>query len=275
MSLTTFSKTVLLLNKTHHFKLFCTASLLLFLLSGCSSINIFGIGEEEGKYNVPVNELIVTGMDEYNVGKYYLAVKYFDKILDRYPFSPEASLAELKAADSHYYMGHYIEAHMLYSEFEDRHPTNEAIPYVMYQKGMSNYKRIDRIDRDVTGAIDAIQNFSQLLRAFPNSPYTQEAKARIRASNEFLVNHEYYVVKFYLRTEKYSQAEARLKYLVNMYPDSSITPQATELLAQIEAGNPPRSNLSSYFPDFTLPSWTFFSSESDAPEKIEIPEEKQ
>ncbi len=248
----------------------CFSLLTLSLLTSCSSVDIFGWGaEEEAKFNVPASQLIVNGMDEYNVGKYYLAVKYFAKILDRYPSSPEASLAELKPADSHYYMAHYLEAHMLYEEFEDRHPTNEAIPYVLYQKAMCSYKQIDRIDRDVTGAIESIQAFSQLLRAFPDSPYTEEAQARIRAANEFLVHHEYFVVKFYLGTKKYSQAEARLKYLLNMYPNSSIAPMAQVLLTRLEDGKPPRIGLSSWFPEFKMPSWTKFTSDADKVEEIE------
>lgn len=239
-----------------------TAALFLLLLSGCGEVTIFGIGaNEDADLEAPARELIINGMNEYNIGKYYMAVKYFDKILDRYPFSQEAPLAELKAADSHYYMNHYEEARLLYEEFEDRHPTNEAIPYVMYQKAMCNYKQIDRVDRDTTGAISAIQDFSQLLRAFPNSPYTEEAKARIRAANEFLVHHEFFVVKFYLRTEKYSQAETRLKYILNMYPNASVIPQAKELLERIEAGDPPTSNWKSYFPDFSLPDWKFWGEE--------------
>ncbi len=237
---------------------FLAALTVTFILSGCGEVTIFGHGaNEEVDLNIPARELIVKGMDEFNVGKYYMAQKYFEEILDRYPFSPEAPLAELKSADSNYYMDHFAEALILYEEFESRHPTNEAIPYVMYQKGMCSYKQINRVDRDTTGAVKAIQSFSQLLRAYPYSPYTEEAKARIRAANEFLVNHEYTVVTFYLRTQKYNQAKTRLKYLLNMYPDSSIAPQARELLAQLEAKNYPESSISDYLPEFTLPDWSF------------------
>ncbi len=235
---------------------------MLLLLGSCGKVTIFGFGgDEEAELKVPSRELIVKGMAEYNVGKYYMAIKYFDKILDRYPFSPEAPLAELKAADSHYYMKQYAEAILLYEEFEDRHPTNQAIPYVMYQKAMCYYKQIDRVDRDTTGALNAIKYFSQLLRAFPDTPYTEESKRRIRAAEDFLVNHEFFVVKFYLRTKKYSQAQARLKYLLSKYPDTSIAPKAKLLLEQIEQGNPPKSGFSSYFSEFTLPDWNFFAKE--------------
>lgn len=162
---------------------------------------------------------------------------------------------------------------MLYHEFEERHPTNEAIPYVMYQIAMSHYQQIDRIDRDTSGAENAIKEFSKLLRAFPNSPYKKEAKGRIRAANEFMVNHEYFVVEFYLRTEKYEEAQARLQYLISTYPDATITPKATKLLKRLEAGDPPGFNLSAWFQDNLLPDWELFGSDED--ETVPAPPSQQ
>jgi outer membrane protein assembly factor BamD len=242
-------------------------SALLFSLSGCATLQSwFGSGDQ---VRLSAQTLAGKGMDEYNSGQYWKARKYFDEILDYYPFSPEAMLAELKGADSNYYMENYQEALMLYHEFEERHPTNEAIPYVMYQIAMCHYQQIDRIDRDTSGAENSIREFSKLLRAFPNAPYTAEAKARIRAANEFLVNHEYFVVEFYLRTEKYEEAITRLKYLTSTYPDATIAPKARKLLKRLEAGDPPGFNLSSWFQDTLLPDWTLFGADED--EAIAVP----
>lgn len=236
------------------------ALLLLFSLSGCATLQSWFGNEEDNEEDIRLSAqtLAGKGVDEFSVGNYYKARKYFDKILDFYPFSPEATLAQLKGADSNYYMENYEEALMLYHEFEERHPTNEAIPYVMYQIAMCYYQQIDRIDRDTNGAENAIKEFSKLLRAFPGSPYTREAKGRIRAANEFLVNHEYFVVEFYMRTEKYEQAQARLNYLINTYPDASITPKAQTLLKRLEAGDPPGFNLSNWFQETLLPDWKLF-----------------
>lgn len=202
---------------------------------------------------LPAQNLALKGMEDYNVGKYYSAVEYFEEILERYPFTPEAILAELKAADCKYYMQRYDEALAYYMAFEERHPTNEAIPYVMFQKGMSYYQQIDRIDRDTTGAEESIKLFNQLLRAYPDSPYTEEAQIRIAAAEEFLAHHEYFVVEFYIRTKQYDQAEQRLKYLLTMYPDSSLTEKAEDLLARLEADDPPKKRLRDWFPKFSMP----------------------
>lgn len=233
-------------------------------LSGCATLaEWFGFDGGSNQVEMTAKSLAIEGMDEFNVGSYYSALEKFEKILDQYPFSPEAMLAELKAADSHYYMEHYLEAKVLYKQFEERHPTNEAIPYVMFQLGMCDFDRTDRIDRDTSGAKEAIQAFSRLLRAYPTSPYTSEARARIRAAREFLVNHEFYVAVFYLRSDKYDEAAHRIKYILATYPDSSIAPKAKKLLDRIEAGDAPRIGLSRWLPDFSMPDWKLFGSDDE------------
>ncbi len=232
-------------------------------LSGCASMKSWlGIGGEE--IQLPADSLAINGMDEFDVGNYRAALKYFDEILNTYPFSPQAMLAELKAADCNYFMGNYAEALVLYKKFEERYPTNEAIPYVLYQIAMCSYQQIDRIDRDTSGATKSIRDFTRLIKAYPDSPYTDEAKARIQAATEFLVNHEYLVVEFYLRTNKYLEAKTRLNYLINTYPDASITPQAKALVARLEAGDKMGFNLSSWFSGLAkLPDWHIFSADKD------------
>ena len=128
---------------------------------------------------------------------------------------------------------------------------------------MCSYRGIDRVDRDTSGAVAAIQAFEELLRAYPDSPYTEEAQARIRAASEFLVNHEFFVVQYYLRAKKYDQAKVRLNYILAVYPDAKIAPQAQELLTLIEEGNPPRSGFASWFIDLSLPDWMPFVGNKD------------
>lgn len=234
------------------------AILMLLGLSGCATLKKWFGFDDSTTIQQSASSLAVEAMEEYNVGKYYKAIEKFEEIMERFPFSPEAMLAELKAADSHYYQGEYLEAKVLYKEFEERHPTNEAIPYVMFQIGMCDFARTDRIDRDTSGASDAIESFSRLLRAFPDSPYTNESKARIKAAREFLINHEYYVAVFYVRTKRYEEAAHRLKYILAMYPDSSISTLADKMLKRLEAGDPPRMGFGKWLPSLTMPDWTLF-----------------
>ncbi|MBM9518405.1 outer membrane protein assembly factor BamD [Desulforhopalus vacuolatus] len=238
----------------------CSILFLLLVVGGCS---LFGSDvkytkiDEDGNVveevnpfeEMPVKNLLQKGMDDYNVGKYFTAVSAFEEILDRYPFSREAVLAELKAADCYYFMDKYAQALSLYETFENNHPTNESIPYIMYQKGMCSYRQIDRVDRDPTGAEKAVASFRQLIKAFPNSTYTPAAKEKMTIAREFLAGHEFFVVKFYLRTEQYKQAEARLRYLIATYPEIKIvTDDAKPLLARLEKGEKPDRGFFSFLP---------------------------
>jgi len=219
-------------------------------LSGCSMFSKFSVGEEESPKTQPPEVLIVQGMDAYNTGDYNEANKNFKIILDEHPFSAQAMLAELKSADAHYYNKQYAEAKVLYKAFEERHPTNEAIPYVLFQIGMCDYSRSDRIDRDVAGPQEAIKSFTRLINAYPQSPYAKEAKTKIKDSKEFLVNHEYMVAVFYVRAARYDEAKHRLKYLLARYPDSNLAPQTKKLLEHLEAGNKPAWGMNRWLPEF-------------------------
>jgi outer membrane protein assembly factor BamD len=210
----------------------------------------FSFGEDEDPKSLPPETLIVQGMDAYNTGNYSEANKNFKLILDEHPFSAQAMLAELKSADAHYYNKQYAEAKTLYKAFEERHPTNEAIPYVLFQIGMCDYSRSDRIDRDASGPQEAIKSFTRLINAYPQSPYSKEAKTKIKDSKEFLVNHEFMVAVFYVRTARYDEAKHRLKYLLARYPESNLAPQAKSLLEQLEAGNKPEWGMNRWLPEF-------------------------
>lgn len=230
-------------------------------LSGCGTVkdmfSSWSFGANKDEEFEPADTLAAKGMNDYKVGNYSDALKAFQEIIDRYPFSPQALLAELKAADCQYYSEKFTEAKELYKTFEERHPTNEAIPYVMFQMGMCDLSRSSRIDRDPTGARDAVQSFNRLLKAHPDSPYTKEAKARMQEAKEFLASHEYFVAVFYVRTKKYEEAKHRLKYLMAAQPDTAVIPKAKELLAKLEAGQPPKWGIEKWLPDWHLPDWSW------------------
>lgn len=242
-------------------------SIILMSLSGCGALDktlaFVGAGGGPAMPDTP-ESLAVKGLDEFNHGNYHSALKIFEEIKDRFPFSESSLLAELKAADSHYYMEHYGEAFTLYGEFEGSHPTNEAIPYVLFQMGMCNYAQIDTIDRDPGSAGDAIQIFTRLVRAFPQSPYVEEARARIAEARDFLASHEMYVATFYVRIEEFDQAEGRLEYLLANYSDTSVAPEAQKLLKALESGNPPERTWRSWLPDLSLPTWKSLNSSFSA-----------
>jgi outer membrane protein assembly factor BamD len=232
--------------------------LLALPLAGCSKEQVYSSLGFRAKSADTAENLALQGLDYYSRGKYDKAKKSFDTLLNNYPFSEYSLLAELKVADSNYYLKNYEEALLQYKDFEEHHPTNEAIPYIMFQMAMCYYNQIDKIDRDTSKATNAIYAFTRLLRAFPNSPYTSEADTRIRAARNFLANHEYYVASFYERTYAYEEAKARLEFLLRQYPDSIIAPKAEMLLYDLRNDNPPGRSLFGWIGQ-PMPDWEDFT----------------
>ncbi|OGR00596.1 MAG: hypothetical protein A2505_01520 [Deltaproteobacteria bacterium RIFOXYD12_FULL_55_16] len=231
-------------------------------LSGCATMDTMldWVGFGSGSGSATPEALAMEGMEKFNRGKYSAALKSFVEIKDRFPFSEVALLAELKAADANYHLDKFSEARLLYEEFEANHPTNEAVPYVLFQIALCYYRQIGTTDRDPGNAQNAVQAFARLNRAYPRSPYFIEASSRSLAALDFLAQHEFSVATFYLRTDEDKQAQGRLEYLLARYPASSVRLQAAELLAQLKSGKGIEKSWRRFVPTISLPDWNSFTS---------------
>lgn len=214
--------------KSSHLHKLAAVLLVALLLHGCAWLNT-------KKEEPPAEELTRQALEYFNSGKYYRAKETFAIVIERFPFSRFSLLAELKSADCEYYQDNFPEAAERYKEFEKNHPTNEAIPYVVFQLGRSHYNQIDSIDRDTSQASEAIKVFGRLVRTFPKSSYVTEANILSGKARTFLADNELYVAEFYFRTRKYLPAKGRAEFLLANYADTKAAETARELLARIAA----------------------------------------
>lgn len=208
-------------------------------LGGCSGKSgdswvkrMFSHGQEQEGPVQPEAQLTAKAMHYFNIGRYLLAEEEFKKIRDRYPFSPYATVAELRLADCKYYQGLYEEAIPLYQDFENLHPTNDAIPYVIFQIGSCYYHLMDTPDRDQTSTHKMIETYTRLISRYPDSPFTVEAQKRIKEGRALLAEHEYVVARWYLRTDHIPQAVKRLENIITLYPDTPIYHKAVMKIAE-------------------------------------------
>jgi len=189
---------------------------LVALAGGCGPMKKwFGKKDKERPPEVMAKE----GIEQLKKKNYIDAAETFTKLKDRYPYSEEALLAQIKLADSLYYNKKYDEAQQAYKEFEKLHPTNRAIPYVIYQQGMSYYRQRATIDRDQTFTQKAIAEFRRLQKKFPRSEYGLKAEKYMFRCREELAEHEFYIADFYFRTKRYSSALDRFQALSQDYPE--------------------------------------------------------
>jgi outer membrane protein assembly factor BamD len=216
-----------------HISIICLVALL--AATGCTTLKdqynkIFGV-EEAGT----AQELAWDGMDAYENGDYKKAIDKFQNLKDYYPFSKYAILAELKIADAHYRRQEYEDAIFAYENFEQLHPRNEAIPYVIYQIGRCYYDQINTPDREQTSAQKALEAFQRLVKQFPRDQYSTRAAGHIKTAQKSLAGQAYVVGVFYYNTKHYKAALHRFMSIISDYPDVGYHQKALEYIAKCEA----------------------------------------
>ena len=200
----------------------------LFVLSASGCAWFKGNHEMEKSAETLVRE----GSTQFRDRDFKDAIKSFTTLKDWYPFSKYAILAELKIADAHFELEEFDEAIFAYQEFENLHPKNEAIPYVIYQTGRCWFDRIDTVDRDQRYALKARAEFNRLVQRFPSAPESARAEQHIQVCIKSLAGHERYVAEFYFKAKHYRAAMKRFEHLFANYPD---TPEGKEALPRIAA----------------------------------------
>jgi outer membrane protein assembly factor BamD len=182
-----------------------------FIVSGC------GFFEPRQTRRGTPEALYQLGYENYHERNYKKAIEAFQRVQELYPLSNLALMAELGIADSYYSNEDYAEAEMSYEDFMNLHPTNDNLPYVMYQIAMCHYNQMSGIDRDQSETLKARESFERLIARFPDSKFSFMAEKQLRDCKRRLGEHEFYVGQFYYRLEKYKSALRRFEYAAREY----------------------------------------------------------
>jgi outer membrane protein assembly factor BamD len=209
-------------------------SLILVVLICCGGCSFFK--KQELVKGTPEG-LFARGTAEYQEGNYKKAREFYLRLKEEHPLHQLAILAEMGIADSFYTDKDYLEAENAYRDFVTLHPTNENVPYALYQTAMCHYVQIEAIDRDQTETIKAKNEFERLVARFPESKFSTLAEKMIQDCKQKLAEKEFYVGKFYLTQKNYRAALGRFEHAARNYSgvgvDHKIEYYITETKANI------------------------------------------
>lgn len=149
---------------------------------------------------------------------YATAIETFQTIIDNYPYSEYAVLAELMIADSYFEQHKYEEALSYYRDFSDLHPQNEKVPYSIFRSALCHQRRIKSPNRDQTATRDALLYLDRLISKYPHSEYTLEAEELWREMRLQLARQIMGIADFYRKRDEYEAAATRYRSLLNEYP---------------------------------------------------------
>ncbi|MBR4741752.1 MAG: outer membrane protein assembly factor BamD [Desulfovibrio sp.] len=195
------------------------------LLNGCGIIDMIYLPPAEDT----AQEIFEAANDAMSEKNYVRAVELYNKLRDTYPFSPYTIDAELSLADAYYLDEEYELAAETYKDFESLHPRHAAIPYVVYQIGMSFLKQFRSIDRSTTILEEGYTYFKRVCEMYSDTPYVQGAQENMLTCRKLMAEHELYIADVFWHMKKYGVAWKRYEYVVDNFSDvPDITQHAKE-----------------------------------------------
>ncbi len=173
-------------------------------------------------------------------GDYETAIKYYEKLESRYPFGRYAMQTQLDIAYTYYKAEEPESAIIAANRFIKLHPRNPYVDYAYYLKGIVNFNQAfgflerfipsDLSQRDPGSALDSFNDFVELVRKFPNSEYTEDARKRLIYLRNNLAQYEVHIARYYMKRGAYLAAANRCIHVVEKYQRTPAVKQALEIM---------------------------------------------
>ena len=221
--------------------MFKTFSLLLTLfifslMSACANIEV------DHTANWTAKDFYDEAKTALNAGEFKTAIENLETLEARFPFDPYAKQAQLDVAYSYYKFDEPESALSATDRFLRLHPRDPHIDYVYYLKGLVNFDRgkglLDNwFPRDLSSHKAAtmhksLQEFSLLVKKFPNSQYAGDAYQHMVYLRNMLAKQEIDAALFYIEHEAWIAAANRAKKVLARYEESIWSLSALEIMIE-------------------------------------------
>jgi outer membrane protein assembly factor BamD len=204
------------------------------IVYGICGILVLLIGGCSGTVKRPsAKEYYEKANEAYTTDDYVTATESYQELLDQYPLNPYAEEGQLKIAYAHYLNKKYAEALAAFSDFERSYPTSSHLAFVQYYRGMAYLEQMRSIDRDQSVAEKANDFFKVVLDRYRDSPFAPLAEEKSRYCRESIAARELYVIDFQIKRLAMMAARARLRVLIEEYPETDSTVFALERLQNL------------------------------------------
>ncbi len=212
--------------------------LVIITLSACSYFK----EKEDMTEKWPAERLYAEARGALDSGSYDKAVELYEKLEARFPFGTYGQQAILDLAYAYHKNDEPDAAVSTAERFIKLYPQNAHVDYAYYLKGLTNFQRgkgfterilpIDESQRDPASSLQAFQDFSDLVKRYPDSQYAEDAKLRMTHLRNILAEHEIHVAHYYMRRGAYVAAANRARYVVEKYPRTPSIPEALVVMAK-------------------------------------------
>lgn len=179
-------------------------------------------------------------------GDYRNAVRLYEALEARYPFTDQARQARLDIMYAYYKSRQPESAIDAADTFMRENPTHPRVDYAWYIKGLVDFERMPNIIErwfraDLTArppqdARRSFQSFQTLVERFPTSEYAHDARQRMIFLRNRLADYEVHVADYYLRRRAYVAALNRAKFCIENYDGAPAVREAMDVMVSSYEG---------------------------------------
>ena len=177
-----------------------------------------------------------------NNNDYETAVKQYEALTSRFPFSDETRQARLDLICVYYRKGEKEAATDAAEQFLRENPTNPRVDYAWYMKGLIDYEDqpwaierwlgVDPAKRPPASLNSAITAFTTVVKQYPKSAYAHDAQLRLIYLRNRLAEYEVNVARYYLKRGAYVAAAARAQHLIEQYDGAPAVQDALDIMIE-------------------------------------------
>lgn len=215
---------------------------LLFLLFISTLLFACADAQKDEFAGMSAKELYEEAQSSIDAAEFEAAVKSLESLEARYPFDPYAKQAQLEIAYAYYKFDELDQATSAVERFARLHPRDSHMDYVYYLKGLINFNRGQGLlddwfprepsRHDPAVLEQAFNDFSTLVRRYPDSIYAGDAHQRMVYLRNQLAEKEINVAEFYIERKSWLSAAKRAKAVIIRYPETIWTKRAMDIMLQ-------------------------------------------
>lgn len=209
-------------------------------LGACTAFET-NLQDTQVSYQETARQNFEEGEKAFTDERYNEAIKFFEHVKNKFPYSKYASLADLRIADAHFAREKWLEAADAYRMFVRFHPRHEKAGFATFRVAKAYYEAMsDDVflfpptrEMDQTATRDAISAFDEYLARFPQGEHEQEAKELRTQARTRLAEHDVYAAEFYEQRNKWQGAAWRYVRVADEFQETALAPEALLKAAEI------------------------------------------
>ncbi|MBS0387021.1 MAG: outer membrane protein assembly factor BamD [Proteobacteria bacterium] len=177
-----------------------------------------------------------------NNGDYEQAVRNYEALTARFPFTDQARQARLDLIYVYYRKGENEAATDAAEQFLRENPTHPRIDYAWYMKGLIDYERtpwaferwfgVDMAKRPPESLASSITAFTTVVKQFPKSEYAHDAQRRLIYLRNRLAQYQINVARYYFKRGAYDAAAQRAQRTIEQYDGAPAVQDALEIMIE-------------------------------------------